>query len=144
MNIRRRSAPTASIDAIFKARTQVRVTGKARPTAIVMHPNDWEAVRLARENIGDGHARRLSDGTAEHGGATTLWGLPVVESEAITENTALVGDFAMGATLFDREQAVVRVGLINDQFVTEHADDPGRAAGGIRRLAAHGVRQDHR
>ena len=107
----------AVIDAIFKARTKVRVTGKARPTAVVMHPNDWEAVRLARENSATGTLGGYLMGPPSLTGATTLWGLPVVESEAITENTGLVGDFSMGASLFDREQAAVRVGLINDQFI---------------------------
>ena len=46
-----------------------------------------------------------------------MWGLPVVESEAETENTALVGDFSMGVSLFDREQASIRVGLIDQQFI---------------------------
>ena len=105
------------IDAIFKARTKVRVTGRARPTAVVLHPNDWEAVRLARENTASATFGGYLMGPPSLTGATTLWGLPVVESEAITENTGLVGDFSMGATLFDREQAVVRVGLIDAQFV---------------------------
>ena len=105
------------LDAIFKARTQVRVTGKARPTAVVMHPNDWEAVRLARENSATGTLGGYLMGPPSMVGATTMWGLPVVESEAITQDTALVGDFSMGCTLFDREQAVVRVGFINDQFI---------------------------
>jgi HK97 family phage major capsid protein len=104
-------------DAIFRARTMVRVTGRARPTAIVMHPNDWEAVRLARENSATGTLGGYLMGPPSTVGATTLWGLPVVESEAITENTALVGDFAMGCTLFDREQAVIRIGLIDQQFI---------------------------
>jgi len=50
-------------------------------------------------------------------GATTMWGLPVVESEAMPAGTGLVGDFVQGSTLFDREQAAIRVGLINDQFI---------------------------
>jgi len=105
------------LDAIFKARTQVRVTGKARPTAVVMHPNDWEAVRLARENSATGTLGGYLMGPPSMTGANTMWGLPVVESEAITADTALVGDFGMGCTLFDREQAQVRVGFINDQFI---------------------------
>jgi HK97 family phage major capsid protein len=104
-------------DAIFKARTLVRVTGKARPTAIVLHPNDWQSVRLARENAASATLGGYLMGPPSMTGATTLWGLPVVESEAITENTGLVGDFSMGCSLFDREQAAVRVGLINDQFI---------------------------
>jgi len=105
------------LDAIFKARTQVRVTGRARPNAVVLHPNDWEAVRLSRENAATGTLGGYLMGPPSQVGATTVWGLPVVESEGITENTGLVGDFAMGATLFDREQSAVRVGLIDDQFV---------------------------
>lgn len=106
-----------TLDAIFKARTLVRVTGKARPSAIVMHPNDWEQVRLARENSATGTLGGYLMGPPSMVGATTLWGLPVVESEAITQNTALIGDFSMGCTLFDREQAVIRIGFINDQFI---------------------------
>jgi HK97 family phage major capsid protein len=105
------------LDAIFKGRTLVRVTGKARPTAVVMHPTNWQAARLARENSATGTLGGYLMGPPSMVGANTLWGLPVVESEAITLNTALVGDFSMGCTLFDREQAVVRVGFVNDQFI---------------------------
>jgi len=105
------------VDAIFKARTQIRVTGRSRPNAVVLHPNDWQAIRLMRENVATGTLGNYLMGPPSQVGATTLWGLPVVESEAITENTGLVGDFAMGATLFDREQAAIRVGTIDDQFI---------------------------
>jgi len=105
------------LDAIFKGRTLVRVTGKARPSAVVMHPNNWQAARLARENAVTGTLGGYLMGPPSMTGANTLWGLPVVESEAITQGTALVGDFSMGATLFDREQAVVRIGFVNDQFI---------------------------
>lgn len=105
-----------TLDAIFKGRTKVRVTGHARPTAVVLHPNDWEAIRLSRENAATGTLGGYLMGPPSMVGATTMWGLPVVESEAETENTGLVGDFQQGATLFDREQAAIRVGLINDQF----------------------------
>jgi HK97 family phage major capsid protein len=50
-------------------------------------------------------------------GAVTVWGIPVVESEAIDENTGVIGDWSMGASLFDREQAAIRVGTINDQMI---------------------------
>jgi HK97 family phage major capsid protein len=33
------------------------------------------------------------------------------------ENTLLTGDFQLGCMLFDREQAAIRVGTINDFFV---------------------------
>jgi HK97 family phage major capsid protein len=105
------------LDAIFKARTQIRVTGHARPTAVVLHPNDWQGIRLARENSATGTLGGYLMGPPSDLGATTVWGMPVVEAEGLTENTGLVGAFDIGASLFDREQAAIRVGTINDQFV---------------------------
>lgn len=104
-------------DAIFKALVKVRVTGLSRPNAVVLHPNDFSAVRLARENSATGTLGGYLMGPPSQTGATTLWGLPVVMSLGITENTGLVGDFSMGCMLFDREQAQLRTGWINDQFV---------------------------
>jgi HK97 family phage major capsid protein len=105
------------VDAIFKGRTKVRVTGKGRPSAAVLNPNDWEAIRLSRENAATGTLGGYLMGPPSQVGAVTLWGMPVVEAEALTENTGLVGDFGMGCSLFDREQAAIRVGTIDDQFV---------------------------
>jgi len=105
------------LDALFKARTLVRVNGKGRPQAYLLHPNDWQAVRLARENAASATLGGYLMGAPSVAGPVTAWGIPVIESEALTENTGLVGDFAMGCTLFDREQSAVRVGTIDDQFV---------------------------
>ena len=105
------------LDAIFKARTQIRVNGKGRPNAILLHPNDWETIRLTRENVASATLGQYLMGPPSQVGATTIWGIPVIESEALTENTGLIGDFAMGCALYDREQAAVRVGTIDDQFV---------------------------
>ncbi len=105
------------LDAIFKARTLVRVNGHARPNAVVLHPNDWQTIRLARENAATGTLGGYLMGPPSDLGATTVWGLPVVEAEGLTENTGLVGDFGLGVSLFDREQAAIRVGTINDQFI---------------------------
>ena len=105
------------LDYLYAVRTAVRVTGKGRPNAFVLHPNDWTAIRLTRENASTGTLGNYLMGPPSQSGATTLWGIPVIESEALTENTGLVGDFTQGCTLFDREQAAVRVGTIDDQFV---------------------------
>jgi HK97 family phage major capsid protein len=116
INIQGRGADN-ELDAIFKARTQVRVNGKGRPSAVVLHPNDWQQIRLARENVSTATLGTYLMGPPSQVGAVTVWGIPVVESEAITENTGLIGDFSQGSMLFDREQAAIRVGTIDDQFV---------------------------
>jgi HK97 family phage major capsid protein len=105
------------LDAILHARTLIRVNGKTRPNAVVMNPLDWEAVRLARENAATGTLGGYLMGPPSQVGDVTLWGMPVIEAEGMTENTVLVGDFRLGGMFFEREGAQIRVGLINDQFV---------------------------
>jgi hypothetical protein len=49
-------------------------------------------------------------------GAPRLWGVPVVDTDALAAGTALVGDFSK-AVLFDRQSLAVTLGTINDQFI---------------------------
>lgn len=86
-----------------KARTKVRTIGKANPTAYVMSPEDWEAVDLAQ----DAEDRYYFGGPARLG-TPVLWGLPVVESEAVAAETAFVGDWRQ-AVIWDREQATIHM-----------------------------------
>lgn len=109
---------TASvIDAAFAAMLQVQVTGLARPNGFVFHPVDWAAVRLSRENAATGTLGGYQFGPPSAAGAATLWGRPVVESLGMTANTLLTGDFQLGCQLFDREQGMIKVGTIDQQFV---------------------------
>lgn len=104
-------------DSLYHARTLVRTIGLGRPNAYVLHPNDWEAIRLTRENISTGLLGQYLMGPPSVVGPTTLWGLPVVESLGTTENSGLCGDFALGCMYFEREGSQLRTGWINDQFV---------------------------
>lgn len=79
-----------SPDAIFKAFTKVRWTGYAEPSGVVIHPNDWEPIRLLKASDGQyiwGHPAVV--------GPDTLFGKAVVVTNAITEGTALTGDFVL-------------------------------------------------
>lgn len=106
-----------NLDAIFRGRNLVRITGNGRPSAVLMHPTDFALIRLARESAATGTPGSYLMGPPSQVGATTLWGMPVIESAALTAGVAIVADWAQGMTLFDREQGNVRVGTINDQFI---------------------------
>lgn len=116
-----------------KARTLVRTVGRSVPTAWLLNPADWEQVDLLQNDTGS-----YFFGGPTNLGTPRLWGLPVVESEAVPAGTGYVGDFRQ-CVLWDREQAMVQVSdSPGDQFlrnmVTVLAEL--RAAFGVIRPAA--------
>jgi HK97 family phage major capsid protein len=92
-----------------KARTKIKVTGHAMPTAWLFHPNNWEDIDLTFDA-----EQRYYFGGPTVMGTPRLWGLPVVESEFATENLGLLADWR-DAVMYDREQTSIRVG-------PQHAD----------------------
>jgi HK97 family phage major capsid protein len=93
-----------------KARTKVRVTGRAMATAFVMHPNDWETIDLLQDN----EARYFYGGPAQMGNPR-LWGLPVIESEAMTEGYTVCADWRL-AILWERMQTVISMSNSHSDF----------------------------
>ena len=103
-------------DALFtaakKAMTLVAVTGRAQPNAFIFHPNDWES--FVTQTTADGLYILGNPALAP---MDRLWGRRVIESDAQTENTGLVGDFATFALLAERQGVDIRTGFVNDDFV---------------------------
>lgn len=98
-------------DAVYKAMTKVRVTGRAIPNAFAVHQNDWQSVRLLRTNDGV-----YIWGSPSEAGPERIWGIQVVQSDILTENTGLVGDFANFCQLYERRGMEVLIGWDSDDF----------------------------
>ncbi len=103
-----------------KALTKVRTVGRAVPNGIGLNPTDVETIDLARDNSGAtaGTGQFLGGGPFAMG-PRTLWGVPIVESEAIPVGQAVVADWTK-AVLWDREQASVTVSDSHADFFTRN------------------------
>lgn len=84
---------TQRIRAIAKAAGIVRTQSRRRPTAMLVHPNDWFSDSFLLEQDGNGNYK-VGDPRATLEQLNSLWGLRVVVSEAVPEGTQVVGDFA--------------------------------------------------
>lgn len=106
-----------NLDTILKAMVKIEISGKLSPNAVVLNPINWQTMRLLRENAATGTLGQYLMGPPSMPGPMTIYGVPVIKSQALTANTALVGTFTPEThALFDREQAVVRMGYVNSQF----------------------------
>jgi HK97 family phage major capsid protein len=91
-----------AFDITRKARTKVRIGGRATPTAYVLNPLDWQDIDLMRTG-----GENVFFGSGPYGMTTPrLWGLPVVESEAVPPKTAYCAAWNWGV-IWDRQQTAV-------------------------------------
>jgi HK97 family phage major capsid protein len=81
-----------------KARTAAMIQGRARSTAFLLNPLDWEELDLTK----DAENRYYFGGPLAMG-TKMLWGLPVIESEVIPEGTFYTGDLKQ-LVVWDRQE----------------------------------------
>lgn len=82
-------------------------------TGHVINPIDWTEIETTKDESG-----RYIIGQPQGVAYNTLWGLPVVETQAIESGKFLTGAFKLGAQIFDRWLASVEIATENeDDFV---------------------------
>lgn len=123
------------LDPVFettrKALTKIQLARGITPTAFVFHPQDWEAVDLAR-------MVKNPQNEATTGGIRQLHGYPVALSEVVTQGQAWVGDFRQ-YVIWDREQTSITVSDSHANFFIRNLVAilaEMRAAGGLLRTDA--------
>lgn len=100
------------IDRIRLAMLQVALA-EYQADGIILNPIDWTAIELTK----DSENRYLFTSPTVNG-ASTLWGMPVVPTQAMAAGDYLTGAFRLGAQVWDREQANVQVSTEDrDNFV---------------------------
>lgn len=78
----------SNFDVFFDAITEIKSTGQADASAVVIHPKDWGVLRKEQNAIGN---YLLSGPYGDL--VPQIWGLPVVQTNYITQGTAIVADF---------------------------------------------------
>lgn len=83
---------------------------------IIMHPRDWRAIQLIKEEPGaTANTGAYLLGGPQGTSPYTLWGLPVATTTAMPVGKLLVGNFQQYCTVYDRMAARIDIS-------TEHAD----------------------
>lgn len=106
-------ASDTMVDALHKAMTKVRLAFH-EPAAAAIHPQDWEAIRLAKDTTG-----QYLYGPPALAGAQTVWGLPAVAQAVVPAGNPIVGDFRQ-AHLWLREGIQVLASDSHVDFFTRN------------------------
>lgn len=104
-------------DALRRA-TTLSVIANYPATGYVLHPLDWEDIELQKAQ-GDGQYMLVTN--IQIGAAARVWRQPVVETPAMTEGTFLTGAFGLGAQLYDRQVANIRIAEQHADFFVRNA-----------------------
>jgi HK97 family phage major capsid protein len=91
------------------------------PDAIVIHPTDWQTIRLGKDSQGQYYAGGPFTGAYGNGGYTNvadIWGVKAVITTAIAQGTVLVGGFQESGQVFRRQGITLEMTNSNvDDFV---------------------------
>ncbi len=81
-----------------------------QPDGIVLNPAQGEALELLKDD-NNAYMRVYDSATMK------VWRVPVVETAAMTAGSALIANFKMGVTVWDREQTQIFTGQPNDYML---------------------------
>lgn len=108
--------PQAMLEHIRKAITTMQVNEYYNVTGIVLNPTDWATIETAKATDGQYIWASVANGAEER-----VWRVPVVITNAMTVGRFLLGDWTLGAKLYDREDANIRISESHGNFFVQNA-----------------------
>jgi HK97 family phage major capsid protein len=94
-----------AMEGIFNQITALRAVSFVEPDAIVIHPTDWQTIRLGKDLQGQYYAGGPFTGAYGNAGpanVANLWGVKTVITTAVAQGTVLVGGFQESGQIFRR------------------------------------------
>jgi len=126
VNTYKAGTATTIADHVFNIANNTRGSSFLEPDGIVMNPEQWAKLRLAKDTSGQyyggGPFYGAYGGPQGPAGASQLqageniWGLRVVVTSAIGAGTALIGSFSQGAQVFRRQGLTVEASNSHEDF----------------------------
>ena len=108
-----------SPDDVFKAMMTIKTQSGLNADAIIMHPTDYQAVRLLKDGTSGTIGQYYGGGCfyAPYGNGQVnaqpgLWGLNTVVTPNITQGTILVGAFKQGASIVTKQNEGARIEVV--------------------------------
>jgi len=108
------------IDVLRKAMGQVYRVSKLPATGIVLNPDDWQTIQLTKQSGSGISSGQYIFSAPQSAGVPQLWGLPVVESHSMAASQFLVGNFSVGAAIWDRADATVEISREHASFFIQN------------------------
>ena len=110
-----------AMEGIYNQITALRATSFVEPDAIVIHPTDWQTIRLGKDSQNQYYAGGPFTGAYGNPGPSNvnqLWGLKAVVTTAIAQGSVLVGGFQECGQVFRRQGVTLEMTNSNvDDFV---------------------------
>lgn len=110
-----------AMEGIFNQITALRATSFVEPDAIVIHPTDWQTIRLGKDSQGQYYGGGPFTGAYGNPGPSNvaeIWGVRTVITTAIAQGTVLVGGFQESGQVFRRQGVTLEMTNSNvDDFV---------------------------